>query len=186
MEKKLMFGLLVMVFIFASAQICSASSVVPVDLKKMSEKAEHVFYGKCTDVNVIEDELGLVSTEVTYEIFRAVKGDYLKDHITFKVFGDASGESEDEMATLIGMTLFQPGREDVLFLYEESPWGFTSPIGLWQGNFPVVQENGRSKLVKSARSFQTTFSGGAKAASGISRRIETPDDLLDEVERIIN
>lgn len=148
----------------------NASSVVPVDLETMSVKSGKIFHGKCVSVNVKEDERGLTSTEVTYDVIRSVKGE-VGESVTFKVFGHVN---------------YYPGKEDVLFLYKESPWGFTSPIGLWQGEFPVVREGGNPKLLRKSRAYKNAIRGGLfKAVKAEKREITTPDELLDKVENIL-
>lgn len=170
-QSSLVFVAAIILLITAAAR---ASSVVPVDIEQMSLKAGKIFHGRCIDAKAVQDKKGIDSTLVTYEVLRGVKGEP-SSTVTFKVFGSSS---------------FAAGSEDVLFLYEESPWGFTSPIGLWQGSFSVVQSEDGPRLSRKSRAYQETFGTGMKAASVSSsitggRRIATPDDLLDEVETIL-
>ena len=164
-----------------------SSSVVPVDLEKMSVKAGYIFHGVCTDVKTVEDENGFIATEVTYDVIRSVKGNE-NDKITFKVFGFATGEGKDTGTTLVGLAPFYYGREDVLFLYKESPWGFTSPVGLWQGSYPVIRDGADVSISRKSEAYNSTIAAkGFKAASSRNRvsEIVTPDNLLDEVENIL-
>ena len=183
MQKRFLIVLFVLSFLFISFN-GRASSVVHVGLEKMSQKAGNIFHGQCTGINVVEDERGLLSTEVTYEIIRSVKGE-AGEKITFKVFGAATDEGSNHLTTMTGITRFYPGREDVLFLYEASPWGFTSPIGLWQGDFPVVREDGKTRLVQNNRSYRNAVTTRMTKSARVQKEIITPDDLLDEVEEIL-
>ena len=182
MQKKI---IAVLAFIISLTLISSAfaSSVIPVDLKQMTTKAGNIFYGVCKDVQVAEDENGFMATTVSYDVIRSVKGGGPKT-IKFKVFGVAADIATEQPTTLIGMPRFYLGREDVLFLYKASGGGYTSPIGLWQGAFPVVRKDGESKLVDSSDSYKQTLSLGTKTV-GRGADIITPDDLLDQAEEIL-
>lgn len=176
---------ILIIIILLISSTATASSIIPTDLDGMSHKAGKIFHGRCIGVDIIKDENGLVSTLVTYEVLRGVKG-VATPTVTFKIFGVATKDVEGSaQSTLVGVGDFSPGREDVLFLYQESPWGFTAPIGLWQGEFPVMQTDEGPRLSQKSRSYQTTIGSGVKAAVSAEKKISTPDSLLDEVEEIL-
>lgn len=178
-------ALLILTAILLVPHMSHASTIIPAGLTKMSQKAGKIFYGRCVDARVVQDERGFTSTLVTYEVLRGVKGTS-SPMVTFKVFGVATDESTDQPSTLVGITRFYPGKEDILFLYEESPWGFTSPIGLWQGDFSVIQTEEGPRLSVTSKSYRSTPGVGLKAADSGKYPIVTPDDLLDEVEEMLN
>lgn len=168
---------------FIAPAFARASSIVPVDLDKMSRKAGKIFYGRCIDVQVGKDENGALATMITYEVIRGVK-DADASTVSFKVFGNATSDGTGQSVTTVGMTSFYPGREDVLFLYKESPWGFTSPVGLWQGDFSVVRSNTGPRLAMAGDQKNNTALN-MKSNSPTLDKIITPDELLDKVEKIL-
>lgn len=186
MHKKVLIFLFVFVATLVSAHFVCAATVVPVNLEKMSMKAGRIFHGVCTGVKVVNDERGLLATEVTYQVLRSVKGE-VGDRITFKVFGAAVRDGHNQPSAMVGSTQYYSGREDVLFLYGDSPWGFTSPVGLWQGDFPVTRrDSGEAELVRTSSSYRNAIPGVSIKASAKRGKVVTPDDLLDEVEDILH
>jgi len=184
--KKNLVSILVLSVIILSSNVSNATSIVPSTLEGMSKKAGTIFYGKCIDTETIIDEQNIVSTLVTYEIFRGVKGTKAET-ITFKIFGKTSPDTSDtEAETTVGVSNFYPGREDVLFLYKESPWGFTAPIGLWQGNIPVIKTEEGPRLNVKSKSYKKTMNTKSISSTSEKDSISTPDELLDRVEEILN
>ena len=172
-----------LVFILSTlflSSVAMATSVVPVDLKTMATKAEKVFYGRCIGVDVQEDENGLRSTYVTFEVERGVKGAD-GNTVTFKIFGEAPKEGNGFSTGIIGMPHFQEGDLRVLFLYPGSRRGYTSPVGLGQGSFSAVETEVGPKLVNKKLSVQDTT---MKEVVG-NNIPETPDELLDRVEELL-
>ena len=164
-----------------------ASTIIPVDLETMAHKAGSIFYGRCSDVRLEEDERGLTSTVVTYDVIRNSKGED-GSTITFRIFGVATTEEGSSQPTTIwGIPPFTEGREDVLFLYPVSDWGFTSPVGLWQGSFPVEETEDGPQLRVENKSYRNALKNrNVKDARRIERsNVRTPDQLLDEVEEIL-
>ena len=178
--KRHIFWVLILSTLFLSS-VAMATSVVPVDLKTLATKAEKIFYGRCADVDVQEDENGLRSTYVTFEIERGVKGAD-GNAVTFKIFGEAPKEGNGFSTGIIGMPHFQEGDLHVLFLYPESAGGYTSPVGLGQGSFRAVETEAGPKLVNKKLSVQDKT---MKEVVG-NDVPETPDELLDRVEDLLN
>ena len=93
---------------------------------------------------------------------------------------------------IAGVPTFHVGEEVVLFLYGESELGLSSPVGLGQGKFEVVETKEGGKLALNSSNNRTLFRGmdTAKrtrlvAASGHTpeRGIE-PGALLDLAEEL--
>lgn len=190
MKKIIISSIASLVLIYSS--IVLATTIVPTTFEKMTKKSGRIFYGKCTDVKVAKDENGMLATYVTYDVIRSVKG-VDSDKVTFKVFGAATNNGDAENTTIRGMTTFSKGKEEILFLYEDSRWGFTSPIGLWQGVFGVKKTDKGVFVNTGSKAFKSTKGINIKAAtdgSGISSNGKkeekiTTDQFLDRVEKLL-
>lgn len=162
-----------------------ATSIVPQNLEGMAAKAGKIFHGYCVNTEVRKDERGLVSTFVTYRVLRGVKGVEGKT-VTFKMFGAAAKTENSATPAITGLSGFYEGREDILFLYDESPWGFTSPIGIWQGSFPVFRAADGPRVIVPHDAVSVGADLRFKAAGGLdSDDMATPDSFLDIVEDLL-
>ncbi len=142
----------------------SATMTQPLSLHEIVKQSGKAFWGRCTSVEVAWDERGLPATFISFEVIHPIKG-VDSDVVTIKQFGDTSvsghgvtalshGVSEQILlprknlkAPMIGYT---PGEEVVVFLYRDSPIGFTSPVGYGQGLFRVQEESsGRPSVANS-------------------------------------
>ena len=124
-----------------------ASMVLPLTLEKMAVVADRVFEGECVSIEEDLDENGLPVTYITFAVNRSFKGD-LGNTVTMKHFGvrpredlgvPLLGEGVFVVSGIKGLLRprFQIGENVILFLYPDSEWGFTSPVGLGQGKFVV-------------------------------------------------
>lgn len=113
-----------------------ATQVRLVNLEEMTSRAERIFSGRCLAVEVAHDfELGNDVTVATFEGHRTVKGSADRT-VTIRM---GVGDSTRGGGTP-GVPSFHAGDEVVLFLYGPSQAGLTSPVGLGQGRFRVVED----------------------------------------------
>lgn len=145
-----------------------ADSFLPTSPAELTAAAGQIFYGECIDVQVDTDARGLVVSEVTYAVHRAIKGDPLPV-VTFR---------------MVGPPVDRIGDAHVLFLYPASAWGVTSPVGGWQGRFPVTESSNGTKIVRNPFVPPDDRANAGKAVSTdpIVRRpttFITTDQLLD-------
>jgi len=121
-----------------SVSLAPASRVRPMNLEEMTARAERIFHGRCTAVELVRgEESGLDVVRVTFLVERLVKGS-APAQLTVRMLADPSGESRDAGGG--GTPRFRPGQRVVLFLYGESRSGLTSPVGLGQGKFTVIED----------------------------------------------
>ncbi|MGH9338587.1 MAG: hypothetical protein ACRD1R_03120 [Acidobacteriota bacterium] len=109
-----------------------AVTVRPVNLFEMVEAAENVFLGQCVAVESDLDEVtGLPILQYTFEVLRGLKGVSKGETVTFRQIDSRHG---------LGLSLpqFRLGEKSLLFLHAASRLGLTSPVGLEQGAFQVV------------------------------------------------
>ena len=148
-------------FVFLALSLTSmpldASRVRPVNVEEMTDRADRIFSARCVDVDVRQDpDLGLAVTWVTLEVDRAVKGD-LGRTVTLKLLhGPAAAR-------------FQPGEEVILFLHGESSLGLTSPVGLGQGRFRILEDKHGRRIAVNGLANRGLFRG---LSAGAERRLE--------------
>ena len=112
-------------------QLANAGTVRPMSLAEIIETADRVFVGKCIDVRTGRDEHGLPVTYISFSVIETIKGNTGRV-VTIKTIGGGPGTLQ-----LADMPTFREGEEVLLFLYPESRYGFTSPVGLYQGKWTV-------------------------------------------------
>jgi hypothetical protein len=188
-----LFATLVALVLSLSISSPEASRVRQVNLEEIVESAERVFSGRCTEVRAERDPAtGLDVQLVTFEVHRAVKGQ-LGESVTIRMLGGGEllGSGAGDVA---GFTRFAPGEEVVLFLYGESSAGLTSPVGLGQGKFSVIEDKQGRKIALNALGNRGLMRGlSAEAAGQLGTELSSLQDgegpsstaLLDGVERLV-
>jgi hypothetical protein len=140
--------LLFTVTVFCSLQ-ASATTVLPMSLQQMTASAELIFYGTATSNEVrLDASSGRVATFTTFDVIDVIKGT-VGDMLTIKQVGGQLADSRFRQI-IHGVPRFSVGAEYVVFLPAASSLGFSSPIGLSQGRFSVVQHNGE-RVVSNGR-----------------------------------
>lgn len=117
-------------------------TVMAINLEKMTNTAGKVFAGRCVEVRkgVHPQYQKVKVTFVTLEVSDVLKGDVKPEH-TFMQFGHGN--------EIQYMPEYKKGEESFLFLYPESPYGFTSPVGAQQGLFTITTDSdtGKRKII---------------------------------------
>ena len=154
-----------------------ATTVRQVSLPQMIRAADRIFVGKVVAVESRRDEHGLPATYVTFAVTETIKGPPGKQ-VTIKQIGGRPGT----LPAIPGLPTYTVGEVVLLFLHRDSQYGFTSPVGLHQGKWKVVETTpgkkfleanlhgsfagqGRSGAIYGANSYAER-SSGHKAASG--------------------
>ncbi len=129
--------------------------VLPLTLSQMARQADRIFLGRCLDVSSELDEQDLPSTYLRFEVIQGFKGVKSGEKILIKLFGTERAPLhllEGEWAILPLKTLmvspitYKEEDEYLLFLYPDSPLGFTSPVGAGQGRFQPPFEKTIKKI----------------------------------------
>lgn len=167
----------------------AASQVRAVNLEQMTERAARIFAGRCLETSVTFDpEAGGEVLTATFEVSRAVKG-HVGDTATVRMLRGA----RDGADGLPGMPRLRPGDDVVLFLYGDSDLGLTSPVGLGQGRFAVIEDKRGRKLAindLANRNLLRGLSPRARARLGATferwsdRKDVDPAALLDMAESL--
>ena len=133
--------------LFTLGVLCSlqaaATTVLPVSLQQMSGSAELIFYGSAVSNEVRLDETsGRVATFTTFAVIDVIKGSVGDTHTIKQIGGELPGSRVRQI--IQGVPRFNVGTEYVVFLPPASRLGFSSPIGLSQGQFSVMLHNGET------------------------------------------
>jgi len=67
-------------------------------------------------------------------------------YLTIKQFGVADPLPDGTVTRIAGVSRYAVGEEIVLFLRDDSPRGFTSPVGLGQGVYRVSRNRARKSV----------------------------------------
>jgi hypothetical protein len=139
----------------------NAASVRFVPLDEMVDTAAIAFHGRVTGNRSERDSLlNVVVTYTTFEVTDVLKGNVGKQHTIKQIGGVLPDGSEGYRVH--GVPRFAVGEEVVVYLAGVSQWGFSSPIGLQQGQFTVTQSE-----------------AGKVVSNGSDFRLMAPDLFLD-------
>jgi hypothetical protein len=132
-----------LIFGFFSAPVSAISRQV--SLSEMANGAGRVLYGRVAEVRngTHPDYSHIAVTFVTLDVIEMIKGS-AAPRITFMQFAGAQGQGRN-----FHLPGYAPGEEVLLFLYPESRYGFTSPVGEGQGKFVISNDprTGRRALL---------------------------------------
>jgi len=122
-----------------------ATSVLPLYLDEIIDSAAVAFEGVCLENKTGRDpQTGMIVTFTTFQVGDLLKGS-AGSTFTIKQIG-GEDKSDGRFLRVHGVPRFIPGEGYVVFLYGVSQQGFSSPVGLSQGRFEVVQEAGMAKV----------------------------------------
>lgn len=131
----------------------SATSLLPLNLEQLSTRASLIFYGTVISNQVEKDsQSGQIVTLTEFEVVDLIKGNAGTRH-TIKQLGGYL-EGSDLRLHIHGVPKYEIGNQYVIFLPEKSVLGFSSPIGLHQGNFSVFTIDGE-KIISNGRNLSS-------------------------------
>ena len=123
----------------------AASLVLRLGLEDLTERSGAVIEGEILSLQGEVDRSGLICTAVEVRVDRPFKGASEGQTFRFRVPG---GEHGGRATVIAGMPHFHVGEDVLLFMTVESDHGLRMPVGLGQGKFRVVVEDGRRMLVR--------------------------------------
>jgi hypothetical protein len=118
----------------------TATSVVRLDLNQLTDKAEVILHGRCIRKQARKDRGGDIVTDLTLEVFDALKGE-LGRTFEFTVYG---GVLPERGSAIAGAPTFKTGEELLVFLGPVNARGQRMVIGLAQGKYTIRRERGRT------------------------------------------
>ena len=157
---------IVAAFWVAAVAPTHATSVLPLQLDQLVADAQLVFQGTCTaNQSQYDSQTGLIVTYTTFMVQDVLKGRAGHSH-TIKQAGGRIGSANYR---IMGVPSFVLGQEYVVFLYGVSQAGFSSPVGLGQGQF-VVTLGVAGRELSNGRDFNALIPAGPGAAMVSSAR----------------
>ena len=145
---------------------------VPLDLEQITHLADRVFAGIPIKMEEkIDLKTNLPIIEYTFKVTEIIKDPKKqinkKNQITFRQWRPITDDVD-----------FNSDKKYVVFLNPNSDIGFTSPVGLWQGQFEVEEHkiNGvKAEFVKNRLSNR-----------GLSRNLRTQKKIVIEGDKVLN
>ncbi len=123
-----------------SASGASSAAADPDRLVAFARDAAHVVRGHCLSAEVVTVEVAgarLAATEYTFEVRETFKGQP-GPRLRFRQVGTPEGGPLD-LGQLVGLPVYRPGEEYVLFLLPAGRAGLTSPAGAGEAAFAVEE-----------------------------------------------
>jgi len=133
-----------------------AASVLPLNLSELLQDAQHVFVGTCiTNNTVMDPTTHMMSTFTSFKVDDPIKGQ-LSDTHTIKQI--AQRVNTNKITILFpNVPTFIVGQQYVVFIPQPSKLGYSSPVGLDQGAFDIIQED-QQAMVTNGRDFSDLLS----------------------------
>lgn len=160
-----------------------ATTVLPLYLEQVIDQSTTAFEGTCVENRTERDAAtGFVVTYTTFEVKDVLKGDVATRHTIKQIGGKLPGE--EGRRNFIGVPTFAVGGNYIVFLAGVSSVGFSSPIGLSQGQFHIRDDNGVRRL-GNGRDFRETTShitAHLPAASRLRVKASAPVSDMDVEE----
>ena len=151
---------------FSASFSASATSLLPITLEQLSTRASLIFYAEVLNNTVQKDEQsGQMVTLTEFKIIDSIKGKPSGTH-TIKQLGGMDKKTNINFH-IHGIPKFQSNSRYVVFLPEASTLGFSSPLGLYQGSFSVVTENGE-QIVSNGRNLSQ------QNTAGLNKDVQVP------------
>lgn len=160
----------------------SAATVRPLGLDEIIDSATTAFQGTCVGNRTERDpQTNLVVTYTTFAVTEVLKGTVPATHTIKQIGGRLPGEG---LAYHVeGIPTFVVGEEYVVFLAGVSSAGFSSPIGLGQGQF-AVRRDAAGQAVTVGRGGRTAAPGGSILLAP-GARVPTGRVGLDEFKQAV-
>lgn len=181
-----LFGVLGLVAVLTAPS--GATTLLPVDLPALTDRAATIFVGRVVAVRTGIDPHGLPATWTTFAVDEQLKGTR-EDQRTVKQLGTSAPVAADgRLIRVAALPTYRVGEEVLLFLHAESGAGFTSPVGFGQGCFRI-RDDGTTRLatndVANANLAPVPAPGGARRAPGSAATPALPlDDLIGQVRTL--
>ena len=130
-----------MLSLLAATISLTATTVRIVNLSEMVQASDRVFHGRCVSAREMTHSNGLPIVEYTFLVSNGIKGTVEGERVVFRQLQASRARGFG----IAGLPVFRKDQDLVLFLAADSRIGLTSPTGLSQGVFSVLQDR-RGKL----------------------------------------
>jgi hypothetical protein len=155
--KQMVRNILMVVLIAAVTQSTFGQRTIRVNIERIIADAAIIVHGTVTNVeSSIDPQTRLLSTFVTIRVTENFYGAG-QEQITLKMLGGATAKRTLKLADMPRYTV---GQEIIGMFFAPSKSGFTSPVGMGQGSFTIVQDQATgSKIIRAAADHRQLFTG---------------------------
>ena len=148
------------------------SDPIPLNLEQITRFADRVFTGTpIKREEKLDPNTNIPVIEYTFKITEIIKDSNKKinnqNQITFRQWKPISGDTD-----------FNSDKKYVVFLNPDSEIGFTSPVGLWQGQFEVEEQKINGVKIEFVRNRLSN--------RGLSRNLKTQKKIFIEGDKALN
>ena len=148
------------------------SDPVPLNLEQITQFADRIFAGSpIKREEEIDLKTNLPVIEYTFKVVEVIKDREKqisnKTHITFRQWQPITDDVD-----------FNSDKKYIVFLNPNSEIGFTSPVGLWQGQFEVEEQT--------VNGVKTEFVKNRLNNRGLSRNLKTQKKISIEDNKALN
>jgi hypothetical protein len=152
------------VLLAAGAASLAASTVLPLNLKELSVRAQRVTVGKIASITSYKDSVsGRIFSRVQVAETQTLSG-AAPSSVTFEMVGGVDGDVQESIA---GFPTFRVGDKVVLFLRGNTATPVSPTVGMWQGVFFVeTGANGAETVSNHARQVVAGIRGDQVVISG--------------------
>ena len=133
--------LIVVVTTFLALSVVPGASVKVVNLVEMETLADRIFLGQCLSVEKGVNARALPYYEYRFRVSRGLKGVTDGQTVVFRQLAPSSS------TPALPLPRYRAGESALVFLHPDSSLGLTSPVGLVQGVFQTMDQDGRMKVV---------------------------------------
>ena len=145
---------------------------IPLNLEQLTQFANRIFAGvPIKREEKVDQNTNMPVVEYTFKITEVIKDTNKeisnKEQITFRQWRSITGDTD-----------FNSDKKYIVFLNPNSEIGFTSPVGLWQGQFEVEQRN--------INGVKTEFVKNRLSNRGLSINLKTQKKISIEEDRALN
>lgn len=145
---------------------------LPLNLEQLTDYADRIFTGvPLKREERLDSKTNIPIVEYTFKITEVIKDSNKKisnsNKVTFRQWKPISGDVD-----------FSPDKKYVIFLNPNSKIGFTSPVGLWQGQFEVEE-----KVINGTKA---QFVRNRLNNRGLARNLRTQKVISIDREKALN
>lgn len=121
-----------------------ATTILGMDIDKVAQDAEFVFEGSVINSETRQDNnSGIISTYVTFQIDDIIKGVYSGDSVELKFMG---GVFNGQIVEVSGMRIPEMSEQGIYFVESMSRDLINPLIGWSQGHFIILDDNGTRRI----------------------------------------
>ncbi len=135
-KNKMRLKLLIIICVFFPLNVFSIS-IKKLNLSQISKGSLWIIHAKCEKIEVKKGEFNLNYTYTTFKIIENIKGQYDKNIIVLRSFGDYRN---NKIERILGYVKFEENNEYVLFLKKKDKFGYPILSGVNQGSYKIIKK----------------------------------------------